>query len=102
MRRSEVWLARLEPKVRPVVLVSRQSHLESRALVLAVPVTTRVRGLETEVPLGAAEGLLRPCVAEAGSVRLVPKSVLTRRLGVLPPSKRGALDGALRFALGLD
>ena len=61
MRRAEVWWALMEPVARPVVLVSRDAHLETRAMVLAAPVTARVRGLESEVPLGPEEGLRRPC-----------------------------------------
>jgi mRNA-degrading endonuclease toxin of MazEF toxin-antitoxin module len=44
----------------------------------------------------------RPCVADAGSLKLLNKTALTRRIGALSGIKREALDAALRFALGLD
>lgn len=102
MRRSEIWVANIQPKSRPVILVSRDSHIQKRDLILVAPVTTRARGMENEVPLGPEDGVHRPCVADAGSVRLLNKSALTRHIGVLSSAKRAALDAALRFALGLD
>jgi mRNA-degrading endonuclease toxin of MazEF toxin-antitoxin module len=87
---------------RPVVLVSRDAHLETRGMVLAAPVTARVRGLESEVRLGPEDGLLKPCAVNASSVALIAKTRLLRRIGALSPAKRGELDAALRFSLGLD
>ena len=102
MRRGEVWWALLKPKTRPVVLVSRDSHIDTRQIILAAPVSTRMRGLESQVPLGTEDGLPKPCVADAGSLIMVKKSHLIRRIAALSPSKRDALDAALRFSLGLD
>lgn len=102
MRRSEIWVADIQPKPRPVVLVSRDSHIQNRDLILVAPITTRARGLANEVPLGPEDGVHRPCVADAGSLRLLNKSSLTRHIGALSTAKRAALDAALRFALGLD
>ena len=102
MRRGEIWWSLLNPKTRPVVLVSRESHLKTRELILAVPITTRVRGLESEVALGPEDGLSKTCVADAGSLITVKKSSMIRRISALTSSKRDALDAALRFSLGLD
>lgn len=104
MRRGEVWWAQLPAPVksRPVVLVTRQRALEVRSFVVVAEVTTRVRGLPTEVPLGAVEGLPRECVVNADNLRTIAKSLLARRMGRLPPSKIDELNRALRFSLGLD
>lgn len=102
MNRSEIWVADIAPKSRPVVLVSRDSHILKRDLILVAPITTQIRGAENEVPLGPVDGMHRPCVADAGSLKLLNKSALTRRIGLLSREKRGELDAALRFALGLD
>ncbi len=101
-QRCDIWWARLTPKPRPVVLVSRNSHLQSRSLVLIAPVSTRIRGTLGEVPLGPAEGLPRVCVADTSSLDLIETSTLVHKLGRLTSAKRDALDTALRFALGLD
>lgn len=92
----------MTPKPRPVVLVSRTSHLQSRGLILIAPVTTKIRGSLGEVPLGPAEGLPRACVADTASLDLIEKSTLVHKLGSMTFTKRAALDAALRFALGLD
>jgi mRNA-degrading endonuclease toxin of MazEF toxin-antitoxin module len=102
LRRSEIWLAEITPKARPVVIVSRESHVAVRRLVMVARVTSRARGLETEVALGPEEGLAVSCVADAGTLELVGKDKLRRRLGFLSSPKRDELDAALRFAVGLD
>ena len=102
MRRGEVWWGLLKPKTRPVILVSRDSHIDKRQILLAVPVTARNRGVESQVPLGPEDGLAKPCVADAGSLITVQKSHLIRRIATLSMAKRDALDAALRFSLGLD
>ena len=104
MKRSEVWWANLPRPVgrRPVVLVSRDEAYGVRELVTVVPVTTRVRGIPVEVPLGRAEGLPRACAANADTITTIPKRTLVEYAGVLGASKAEALDGAIRFALGLE
>jgi mRNA interferase MazF len=102
MHRGEVWWADAGPgKVRPVVLVSRESAYETRQLLLVVPVTTRIRGIPTEVRLHADEGLDRPSVANCDVVTPISKRMLLRRAGALVPVKVAELDAALKFALGL-
>lgn len=104
MLRGEVWWARLDKpaKSRPVVLVGRQRAIDVRSSVIVAEATTRVRGLNTEVPLGAGEGLPLPCVVNADNLQTITKSRLERLYGRLSPSKLDALDAALRFSLGLD
>lgn len=102
MNRGEIWWADMDPKPRPVVLISRQSHLLSRNNLMVAQVTRRTRGLLSEVPLGPQDGLRMPCVADAGTLHSVEKSQLIRRVAALSGPKLTALDAALRFALGLD
>jgi mRNA interferase MazF len=102
MQRGEIWWGYLGTKTRPVVLVSRDAEIQARRYVLAAPVTSRIRGLDSEVPLGQDDGLGKNCVANASDIGLVAKSRLIRRISTLSASKREALDAALRFSLGLD
>ena len=103
MRRGDVWWADLPKPAgkRPVVLVSLDEAYAVRALVTVVPVTTRVRHVSVEVPLGRAEGLPRSCAANADTIATIPKGALSGYAGVLDPAKMSALDAAIRFALGL-
>lgn len=104
MRRGEIWWAALPVPSgrRPVVLVSRKIAYVARSRITVVEVTTRVRGLETEVPLGAREGLPRPCCANADKLITIDKAWLDERIGALGPDKTGRLDRALALALGLS
>ena len=104
MKRGEIWSAELPRPAgrRPVILLSRAEAYEVRWLVTVAPVTTRVRGIPVEVPLGPKDGMPRECVANLETVTTIPKDALRERLTVLSRSKMAAVDAALRFALGLQ
>ncbi|HXV86210.1 MAG TPA: type II toxin-antitoxin system PemK/MazF family toxin, partial [Gemmatimonadales bacterium] len=73
-----------------------------RSLVTVAPVTTIMRDIPVEVPLGRDEGLPRACVANADTIVTIPKDALAGYIGVLSPTKTAALDDAIRYALSLD
>jgi len=104
VRRGEIWWAALpEPAGRrPVVLVSRDAAYAVRAAITVVGLSTRVRGIASEVALSKRDGLPRACVANADNLATIPKSWLRERITALAPTKQAALDAALRFSLGLD
>lgn len=104
MRRGEVWWANLPPPVgkRPVVLVSRERAILARSAVTVAIVTSTIRNLPVEVPLGPAEGLPKPCVMNADVLNTIPKKWLTSRLSQLGDRKIQEINHALNFALGLD
>lgn len=104
MSRGEIWWAELPAPVgsRPVMLVSRDAAYSVREMVTVAPVTTRIRGIATEVALGKPEGLNKPCVANCDNLNTVFKSELVRLVGQLSPSRRIELDDAVKYALGLD
>jgi mRNA interferase MazF len=85
-----------------VILLSRDDAYEVRLLVTVAPVTTRVRGIPVEVALGPKDGMPRECIVNLDTVTTIPKDALSERLAVLSCSKMTAVDGALRFALGLQ
>ena len=103
MRRGEVWWAELpEPAGRrPVVLLSRNEAYAVRELVTVAPVTSHVRRIPSEVPLGRSDGLPRNCAANLDTITTIPKRILTTRLAILAPAKITAIDRAVRFALSL-
>lgn len=96
-----MWWARLDKK-RPVVLVSREEAYAVRALVIAAPVSTTIRGVAVEVKVGLGEGLPRTGVINCDWLVTVPKADLLERAGKLSAAKVRQLDDALRFALGLE
>jgi mRNA interferase MazF len=83
------------------VLLSRDEAYAVRELVTVAPVTGRVRGIPTEVPLSRAEGMPTRCVVDLDTVTTIPRRVLSQRITTLDPAKVAAVDRALRFALSL-
>lgn len=103
MRRGEIWWATLPIPSgrRPVVLVSRNLAYKVRSKVSVIEVTTRERGLDTEVSLGPREGLSKICWGNADNVATIDKTWLVERIGALGREKTEKLDRALGLALGL-
>ena len=104
MRRGEVWWAELPSPAgrRPVVLLSRNEAYDVRELVTVAPVTSRIRGIPSEVPLDRADGLPRNCAVNLDTITTIPRRILTTRIAALVPGKVAAVERALRFALGLS
>lgn len=104
MRRGEIWWADLPPPAgrRPVVLVSRDEAYVFRELVTIAPVSRRIRGISTEVPLGPEDGLPTICAVNLDSMTTIPKDTLLRHISSLDFAKTQAVDSAIRFALGLE
>jgi mRNA interferase MazF len=103
MRRGEVWWADLPAPAgrRPVVLLSRNEAYTVRELVTIASITSRVRRVPTEVPLGLDDGLPRACVVNLDRLTAIPRRSLSRRITTLSPDKVAAIEDALRFALAL-
>ena len=100
-RRGELWLASLD-KVRPVVVLTRDPMGRLLHAVIAAPVTSTIRGVSTEVRLGAADGLRVPSVANLDNVTLVARQRLVRRVGRASDSAVRAICDALAIATGCD
>jgi mRNA interferase MazF len=84
-----------------VVLVSRDSAYAVRTAVTVLEVSTTIRGIASEVPLGSRDGMPRKCVANADNIQTIPKNWLDARVAALRAEKLVELDAAMRFSLGL-
>lgn len=87
---------------RPVVVITRPTAIPYLANLAVVMITTRVRGLPTEVPLSAPAGVVDGSVINADNLFTVPKTALLGHRGSLGSVELRALDDALRIALALD
>jgi mRNA interferase MazF len=103
MRRGELWWADLPSPSgrRPVLLLSQDEAYAVRELVTVAPVTTRVRNIPTEVPLGPEDGLSRACVANLDTIVTIAKNDLQERITGLSLQKLRAVEAAIHFALEL-
>lgn len=84
--RGELWWGETpDEKGRPFLVVSRDASNQVMQRVLVAPVTRRVRGLPSELEVGAAEGLPVESVASFDNLRPFPQAMLVRQLGALGP-----------------
>lgn len=100
VRRGEVWWGEApDEKGRPYLVLTRDEAIPVLRTVLTAPVTTTVRGIATEVPLGGTEGLPVECAAAIDNVLAFPKAMLVRRMGALGIGRLDELCRAWRAAV---
>lgn len=96
--RGEVWLADLD-KVRPVIIMTRNPMGRYLNALIVAPVTSSIRGVSTEVAVGAEDGIRVPSVANLDNLQLVSRQRLRRRVGAASGATMSALCQALAIAV---
>ena len=100
-RRGEAWFADVPgDKPRPVLVLTRDPMGSILHSVICAPITSTIRGLSTEVTLGAEAGLVRDSVANLDNVFLLRRARLVRRLGRAPETALRVACEALAIATG--
>jgi len=104
MRRGEIWWAELGEGAgrRPVLLLSRNEAYAVRKLVTVAPLTTRIRGISSEVPLGIGDGMPKECVANLDTITTIARSCLIEHLAGLASGKMKQVEQAIRFSLAME
>ncbi len=95
-----IHLAQLD-KTRPVLVLTREAVRPHLTRVTIAPITTTIRGLSTEVPVGRVNGLTHDSVVSCDNILTVPASTLGRHLGHLFRDQEAALAAAIRAAFDL-
>ena len=72
-----------------------------RAGLDAIPITTTIRGLSTEVPASEANGLGGPSVVSCDNLTTIPSDSLGTQIGVLLDHQEQAPAAAIRAAFDL-
>ena len=96
MTRGELWLAAID-KIRPVLVMSTFTGLNDLQV---IPATSRVRGLDTEVLVGIADGLYDECVLNAQQLQLVPREAFSLQIGELSRLKMAEVCRAIKGSIG--
>ncbi len=100
-RRGEVWFADVPgDKRRPVLVLTRDPMGRLLHSVIVAPITSTIRGLATEIPLGEEAGLAGASVANFDNTLLLARPRLVRRLGRATPATLQAACRALAIAVG--
>jgi mRNA interferase MazF len=89
-------------KTRPVLVLTRELVRPHLTRVTVAPITTTIRGLSTEVPLGPANGVAEPCIVSCDNIVTVPADAIGRLIGYLLPAQEAALAAAISAAFDLD
>ncbi|GEL20425.1 type II toxin-antitoxin system PemK/MazF family toxin [Pseudonocardia asaccharolytica] len=95
-----IHIAHLD-KTRPVLVLTRELVRPYLTRVTIAPITSTIRGLSTEVPVGASNGLDHDSVVSCDNVVTVPTSTLGRLIGHLLPGQETQLAEAIRAAFDL-
>ena len=100
---GEVWFADLGmvEKSRPVLVLAYPEPNDARALVVVAPLTSQIRGLRGEVPLGKLRWLPKVSAVNVQGMASFNPGKLTRRLGALSAEQYGKVKESLRDLLQL-
>lgn len=93
---GDIWLMETpNHKRRPVLVVTRDEAIPVLSNVVVAPVTSTIRTIPTCIPVGREQGIDHDSVATFDNLAVVPKSVLTTRLGQLGVGGRQRICAAL-------
>lgn len=96
------WLELPNEKRRPALVLSREQAIPVMHKVVIAFVTSKVRGIPTQVELGPEDGMPRECAVSFDNVRTVPKAFLTDRITSLSGPRMHEACRALAIATGCN
>lgn len=104
LERGEVRLCRFPSpdKERPVLVLTRGSAIQYLSRVTVAPITSTVRGVPSEVPLGLEDGMRGACAVNLHNLVTIDQRSLGRRMAQLSAHRMREVCVALAFALGCD
>jgi mRNA interferase MazF len=96
------WVSLPDEKRRPALVLTRNEAIPAMKRVVIAYLTTTVRGIPIEVPLGTADGLPRECVVNFDNLRTVRCSLLSEPITNLSGPRMHEVCRALAIATGCD
>lgn len=96
---GQIWWADID-KVRPVLVLTRSAVAERVHRVLVAPITSTVRDIPVEVPLGPDDGVAAGSVANLDNTQLVPVAWLLQRAGTVERERWSQVCAAMAHAIG--
>jgi mRNA interferase MazF len=95
-----IALVRLD-KTRPALILTRPSVLHLLSWVTVAPITSTIRGLTSELPVGIRNGLDHNCVISCDNITTVRREAVGATIGLLFDDQEPTLAGAISDAFGL-
>ena len=104
MKQYEIWWAELPKPAgrRPVLLLSRDDAYGVLNKFVAAEITTTVRHIPIEVPLGSIEGISKPCVVNCDNLRTISKIHLVKKIARLSQKRVHEVKRAVGYALAWE
>jgi|SRR5665647_1938953 len=104
MKRGEVrWYTFGKPdKIRPVVILTRDSILPYLGEVTVAPVTSTIRDIPSEVVLGKADGMPKACAVNCDHLQTVAQARIGSLVTSLSRVRMHEIRAAVAFALALN
>jgi mRNA interferase MazF len=112
LKRGEVWLADLNPTqgseqagIRPVIIFQNDLVSQFSTTTIAIPLTTNQRRAALPICLMIEQGnggLSQNSVALCFQMRVLHKTRLIRKLGILNPETISQLEGVVLLTLGYE
>ena len=96
----DLHIAQLD-KPRPVLVLTREPARAAMRRVTVAPITTTIKGLGTEVRVGASNGLDQECVVSCDNILTIEKAQLGRHIGFLFERQENELTAAILNAFAL-
>ena len=96
-----IHLAKLD-KTRPVLVLTRELVRHRITGVTVAPITSRIRGLSTEVLVGPSNGLDHASAVNLDNIATIDVLDLGRQIGHLLPEQELLLTDAIHAAFDLD
>lgn len=102
--RGEVRLCEFAPpdKLRPVVVLTRDSAIAYLSTVTVAPITSTVRGVPSEVVLSEDDGMKTLCAVNLHNAVTIAQRRLGRRVSRLSARRMNEICAALGFVFGCD
>jgi mRNA interferase MazF len=89
-------------KSRPVLVLTRDIARPVLTNVTIAPISSRIRGLAVEVPVGVRNGLENNSVVNCDNIQTIPVASLGRLIGMFYPDEEAALTEAILAAFDLE
>jgi mRNA interferase MazF len=89
-------------KPRPVLVLTRELVRPHLNTVTVAPITSTIRGLSTEVRVGARNGLSQESVVACDNITTIPIDALGEQIGLLLEDQEPSLTEAIHAAFDLD
>ena len=102
VNRGEIWMFSFPKpdKKRPVLVLTRQDMIGRLHTVTVAPITSTIRGVPSEVTVGAESGLKQASAINLHHLATVPLAGLRTFVGSLPSRAMTRVRQALLFSLG--